>query len=77
MISHDFNFQFELHAKFLRNLLLCELNQSKDISGPCLTSVDNKVGVLWGNLSISNADTLQPNCLDEPAGKIPWRILKH
>ena len=77
MISHDFNFQFQVHAKLPRNLLLGEMNQSKDFSGPCLTSVDNEIGVFWRDLGISNADTLQPDCLDESAGKIPGRILEH
>ena len=77
IISHDFNFQFQAHAKFPSNPLLGEVNQSKDISGPCLTPVDNEIGVLWGDLGISNADTLQPDCLYESAGKIPGRILEH
>ena len=77
MISQNFNFQFELHAKLLRNLIPCELNQGKDISGMCLTSVDNEVGMLWRKLRISKADTFQSNCLDESAGKISRRILKH
>ena len=41
----------------MRHLFLGELNESQDITGPCLAPVYDEIGVLCRNLGIANAYT--------------------
>jgi hypothetical protein len=76
-LSHDPDFWLQQNTKLLLYPRLYLADQCLNITGTCMATVDNEIGVLKGNLGVTPAQSFKASLINQTGCVIANRVAKY